>query len=184
MRTIREASITTLWRGCGWRGWGAQHTSVYPCESAATRTASLKSSVLSRTLAIAEGAAATAASSGQIHDALEPARCVLLWGASAGERQEEQTAGRRIDSGRPPAIQRVGRAATGEVGAWETGREDGSRFTVQHIRQLLSSGPRQCRRRGGPVPWGAGEERGGGFASGPSLQPVRVVSSIIYCWLI
>jgi hypothetical protein len=50
------------------RTW-PQLTSVYPWESAATRTASLKSSVLSRTLDIAERAVAVAAaaSSGQIH---------------------------------------------------------------------------------------------------------------------
>jgi hypothetical protein len=118
-----------------------QHTSVYPWDSAATRTASLKSSVLSRTLAIGEGEAAAAASSGQIHYALEPARCVLLWTPSAGKRQEEQTAARRIDSSRPLAIQRVGSGGDGRGGTrvGKTG-DDGSAY--HYICQLLSCGPR------------------------------------------
>lgn len=118
-----------------------QHTSVYPWESAATRTASLKSSVLSRTLAIGEGEAAAAASSGQINYALEPARCVLLWTPRAGKRQEEQTAARRIDSSRPLAIQRVGSGGDGRGGTrvGKTG-DDGSAY--HYICQLLSCGPR------------------------------------------
>ena len=135
---------------------GAQHTSVYPWESAATRTASLKSSVLSRTLAIAEGAASTAASSAQIHDALEPARCGLLWAPSAGERQEEQTAARRIDSGRPPAIQRVrsgGDWRGGSVGDGLGRREmihGSAHQTIAKLRTLDSAADEVVRCLGEP----------------------------------
>jgi hypothetical protein len=151
---------------------GAQLTSVYPWESAATRTASLKSSVLSRTLAIAEGAAAAAASSGQIHDALEPARYELLWAPSAGERQEEQTVARRIDRGRPPAIQRVG--SGGDWRGRSLGDGSGRRRPIhgsahQTIAQLRTPTVPPTRWSGALGSRGRGGERRR-LASGPSLD--------------